>query len=263
MLDAERHLAFFAVESQDNGFYLVALLQEVLSRAQVLRPRHFADVDKTFNTWSDFNKCTVVSHNHNFTLNLVTNLEVSIKSIPWMWLKLLQAQCNATLFVVEVEDNHVKLLVERNDFLWVVNTAPREVGDVNQTIYATKVDEYAIRCDVLNNTFKHLTFFEFCNDFLLLLFEFSLDECLVRYNNILEFLVNLNNLEFHCFADEYIIVADWLNVDLATWQECFDAEYVNNHTALSAALDVTLDYFVVFKRFVYTIPALCHASLAV
>ncbi len=38
LLDAEAHLAVFAVEGEDDGFDLVAYLHEVLSRAQVLAP---------------------------------------------------------------------------------------------------------------------------------------------------------------------------------------------------------------------------------
>ena len=40
LLHAEAHLTLFAVEGQHLGFHLVAHLQEVLSGAQVLRPRH-------------------------------------------------------------------------------------------------------------------------------------------------------------------------------------------------------------------------------
>ena len=134
---------------------------------------------------------------------------------------------------------------------------------MNQTVYAAKVDKYTVRCDVLNNTFEHLTLFELRDDFFLLLFDFGFDKCLVRYNNVLEFLVDLNNLELHCLSDEYIVVTDGLNVDLAARQECFDAKYVYYHTTLSAALDVACDYFVVFKRFVHAIPALGCTSLAV
>src|SRR5699024_6851600 len=102
-----------------------------------------------------------------------------------------------------------------------------------------QVDKYTIGSDILNGTFENLSFFEFTDDFLLLLFQFGFDKSLVGNNHILEFLVNLNNLEFHSFANEYIVVADRLHVDLRTRQESFDAEYVYNHTTLCAALDVT------------------------
>ena len=81
-------------------------------------------MDKTFYTWSNLDECTVVSHNDNLTLNLVTNLEVSVKSIPWMWGELLQAESNALLLLIEVEDNDVKLLIQLNNLLRIAYAAP-------------------------------------------------------------------------------------------------------------------------------------------
>ena len=54
-----------------------------------------------------------------------------------------------------------------------------------------------------------------------------------------------------------------MNVDLATGEECLDAEYVNNHTALSAALDEALNNLLVLEGGVNALPALAEASLLV
>ena len=54
-----------------------------------------------------------------------------------------------------------------------------------------------------------------------------------------------------------------MNVDLASWQESLDTEDVNDHTALSAALDVTLDDLLVLESSVNTLPRLAEASLLV
>ena len=134
---------------------------------------------------------------------------------------------------------------------------------MDQTVYAAQVDEYTVRCDIFNSTFKYLSFFKLADDFFLLLFQFGFDKSLVRNNNVLEFLVDLYNLEFHSLAYEYIVVTDRFNIDLRTRQECFDTEYVNDHTALSTALDVTFDNFFVFKSCVYTVPRTGSASFLV
>ena len=47
LLEAEAHLALLAVEGEDDCFNFVADFEEVLSGAEVLAPRHFADVDKS------------------------------------------------------------------------------------------------------------------------------------------------------------------------------------------------------------------------
>jgi len=128
--------------------------------------------------------------------------------------QLLQTKSDTLLLVVEVEDNHVDLLVQVNDLFRMRNTAPRKVCDVDQTVYAAQVDEYAVRGDVLDSTFQYLTFFQFRDDIFLLLLKLGLDKSLVRNDNVLEFLVDLNDLEFHCLTNEYVVVADRFNIDL-------------------------------------------------
>ena len=177
--------------------------------------------------------------------------------------QLLQTQSNTFLFVVEVQNNYIQLLIQLNNFARIAYTAPRQVSDVDQTVYAAQVDEYTVRCDIFNSTFQYLSFFKLTNDFFLLLFQFSFNKSLVRNNNVLEFLVDFYNLEFHSLSYEYVVVADRFHIDLRTRQECFDAEYVYDHTTLRAALDVTLDNFFVFESCVYAIPRASSASFLV
>ena len=134
---------------------------------------------------------------------------------------------------------------------------------MNETVNATEVDKHTVVGDVLNRTFEHLTLLERADDLLLLSFEFSFDECLVANHNVLVLLVDLNHLEVEGLTNVYIIVADGLNVDLRTGKEGFDAEYVDDHTTLRAALDVTLDDFLVLESLVDAFPRLACASLLV
>ena len=89
----------------------------------MLAPRHLRNVNQTLNTRLNLNECTVVSENDNLTLHVVTNLEVSIQSIPRMWGQLLQTESDTLLLLIEVEDNNVDLLVELNNLLRIVDAA--------------------------------------------------------------------------------------------------------------------------------------------
>ena len=128
--------------------------------------------------------------------------------------ELLEAQGNTLLLVVEVEDNNVDLLVQLNHFLRIAYAAPAQVGDMNQTVYATQVNKHAVRSDVLHHALEYLTLFELADDFLLLLFQFGLDECLVAHHHVLVLLVDLDNLELHGLAHEDVVVADGLHIYL-------------------------------------------------
>ncbi len=177
--------------------------------------------------------------------------------------ELLQAEGDALLLVVEVEDDHVDLLVEFHDLMRIVHTTPGEVCDMDESVHTTEVNEYTVGGDVLDGTFKDLSLFEFADDFLLLGFQLGLDECLVGNHYVAEFLVDLNHLEFHGLAYELVVVAYGVNVNLAAGQEGFETEDVDDHAAFGTALDVALDDFLVVEGFVDAIPALGEASLLV
>src|SRR5664280_162672 len=125
---------------------------------------------------------------------------------------------------------------------------------MNKSVDATEVDEYTIRCYIFNSSFKNLSFFKFCNNLFLLLFEFGFNQSFMGNNYVFKLLINFYNLEFHCFTNKYIVVANRFDIDLRTWKERFDAEYIYNHTALCAAFNVTGDDLIFFKRCINPVP---------
>ena len=168
--------------------------------------------------------------------------------------ELFQTECDTFLCVVEIENYDIEFLIEVNDLFGMVHTAPTQIGDVNQTVYAAQIDEYTVRGDVFDRTFENLSFFEFGHDLFLLCLEFGLDQSLVRYDYVAELLIDLNHLEFHRFVNIDIVIADRFNIDLRSWQESLDTEHIDNHTALGTTFDVTLDHFVFFESLVHAIP---------
>ena len=229
----------------------------------MLAPRHLGYVDKALYTGLYLNECTIVGDDNNLAFHVVAHLQVRVESIPWVRSELLQTECYALLLVVEVKDNDVDLLVELNHLVGIVNAAPRQVCDVDESVYATKVDEYAVGGDVLDSSLEDLTLLQLRDNLLLLGLKLCFDEGLVGNYDVAELLVDFHNLEFHGLANELIVVAYGVNVNLASRQECLDTEHVNNHATLSAALDVTLNDFLIVECSVDTLPALAQAGLLV
>ena len=264
LADAEAHLAVLAVEVEDDGFHLVAHLQEVLGGAQVLAPAHLADMDEAFNAGHDLDKGTVVGDDDDLALDVVTLLEVRVEGIPGVRSELLETEGDAALGLVEVEYDNVDLLVELDNLLGVVDAAPAEVGDVDEAIHAAEVDEDTVGGDVLDDTLEHLTLLEMADDFGLLGLDLVLDESLVADDDILVFVVDLDDLELHLLVDIHVVVADGLDIDLAAGQEGLDViEDGDDETAFGAALHVTGDNLLVVISLVDTLPALEDASLLV
>ena len=229
----------------------------------MLAPRHLRNVDETLNARGNLNECTVVGNDNNLTLDVIANLELAVESIPRMRSELLQAESNALLLIVEVENDNIDLLVESNNLMRIADAAPREVCDVDESVNTAEIDEYTIRGDVLNGTLKNLTLLELRDDLALLSFELSLDESLVGNNNVAELLIDLHNLELHGLAHEYVVVADGVHVDLAAGQECLDTKHVDDHATLRAALDEASDNFLVVESSVDTLPALRQTGFLV
>ena len=133
---------------------------------------------------------------------------------------------------------------------------------MNQTIYTAKINEYAVRRNILNRSLKNLTLFKFRDNFLFLSFKFCFNQCFMRNHYILIFLINFYNLEFHCLTDKDIIITYWFYINLATWQECFNTKYINDHATLRTIFNVSFNYFFIFKRLINAFPRFTCTSLA-
>ena len=254
LLDTEGHLALLAVEGQDNSLNFVTDLEEVLCAAQVEAPAHFGDVDETLYAGLNLYECAVVSDDHDLTLDDVANLEVGIESIPGMRAELLETESDALLGVVEVEDDDIDLLVELDNLFGMADAAPGEVGNVDESVHSAEVHEYTVRADVLDGSLEYLTLLETADDLGLLGLELCLDESLVGNDHVAVFLIDLDDLELHRLVYIYVIITDGLDADLAAGEECLDSEYIDDHTALGAALDVALDDLVVVVSLVDPVP---------
>ena len=134
---------------------------------------------------------------------------------------------------------------------------------MHQTVDAAEVDEHTVRSDVLDRSFEHLSFLQAAYDHALLLFEFCLDECFVRYDDVLELLVDFDNLEFHLLTNVNVEIANRLHIHLGTWQERLNSEDVYNETTFGAALHIALDNHVLLLRLIDLIPSTEDAGSAV
>ena len=99
-------------------------------------------MNQTFNARSNLYECAVVCYNDNLTLNMIAYFQVRVESIPWMRSELFQTEGDTFLLIIEVENNNVDLLVERNNLVRIAYAAPRKVCDVDESVNTAKVNEY-------------------------------------------------------------------------------------------------------------------------
>ena len=83
----------------------------------LLSPREVADVDKTVNTFLKLYEDTEVSEVANLCSVLRAYWILNLDSLPWVFLKLLDAERHLTLVAVECEDNCLNLVTNLHEFL--------------------------------------------------------------------------------------------------------------------------------------------------
>ena len=177
--------------------------------------------------------------------------------------QLLETQGDTLLLLIEVKDDDLDLLIEGDNLFRMVDTAPGEIGDMDETVNTAEVDEYAVVGDVLDGSFENLTLLKLGDEFGPLLLLLGLEQSLVGYDDIAELLVDLDDLEVHGRIDIYIVVADRLDIDLGSREERLDAEDIDNHAALGTGLDEALDDIAGLVGRIDHVPGLEGAGLPV
>src|SRR5690554_2246 len=126
----------------------------------------------------------------------------------------------------------------------MLNTLPRHIGNVQQTIYTTQINECAVIGKVFNDTFNSLAFLQAGQQLITLNGVGLFQNRAARNNYVVTLLIELDNFEFQLFAFEVSRFAHRANVYQRTRKEGTDASHVNGETTFDLAIDNTFDNFV-------------------
>ena len=95
----------------------------------------------------------------------------------------------------------------------VIDPAPRDVGDVQETVDATEIDEHAVVGDVLDDTPEDSTLLELGERLLLLLLVFLLEHGLARQHDVVAPSIEADDLELQLLPAQRVEMFDRLDVD--------------------------------------------------
>ena len=113
--------------------------------------REFGDVDEAFDAFFDFDERAVRHEVRDLAFDLRTDRETAFGLFPRILLGLLEAEGDALLLLVDVEDEHVEFLADFDHLARVAEAAPGHVGDVEETVHAVEVDERTEVGEVLDH----------------------------------------------------------------------------------------------------------------
>ena len=120
---------------------------------------------------------------------------------PRIFLGGLERQGDAFAIHVDIEDLDGDLIANSDNLGRVVDVLPGQLGDVNQTVYATKIDECAEVDDRGNDALAYLALLELVQELGANLGLGLLKPCTTREHNVVAVLVELDDLRFQLLAD--------------------------------------------------------------
>src|SRR5580704_1028048 len=150
LLQAERNSLRVRLHFENHHFHVVADFYNLRRVLHAPRPTHLADVNQSFHSRLNLHKGAVIRHPDNFRLNARARWKSLRDSRPRIGKKLLAAERNARLFLVELENLDFDLVIHLDDFIGMLHAPPSEVGDVQQSIQSAKIDKHAVVGDILH-----------------------------------------------------------------------------------------------------------------
>src|SRR6185436_16031026 len=194
-------------------------------------------------------------------LELGADREFGLDALPRIVEQLLHAERDAVGFVVDLDDLDLHLLADIEHLGRVIDAAPRDVGDVQQTIDAAQIDERAVIGDVLHHAVDDLAFFEVLHQLLALLGAGLFQHGAARHDDVAAAAVHFENLEGLRDVHQRRHVADRPDVDLRARQERDRAVEIDRKAALDLIEDDAGDLLVAVERLFELAPAFLAARL--
>ena len=261
LLEAERDFLLFLVDAKNDDVDFIAVVENLIRMRDALGPAHFANVNETFDAFFKLDKRAVRHNVDDRAVNARSNGILLFDVSPRRFGQLLEAEGDLFLLMIDVQDDDLDLLIDRDDFARIGDATPAHIGNVEQTVDSAKINEGAEFGDILDGTSATLPDFEFVEEQGLLGGAFFFDESATADDDVATSAVDFKDDATNRFVDEFIDVGRTTNVDLAGGKEDVDAADIDEQTALDLLRDLTFDHVVFFDRFHHAVPGFDLRSL--
>jgi hypothetical protein len=249
LLQAERDATTLFIHVEHHDFDFLARVHD-LGRVDVLvGPVHFGDVDQAFDAVLDLHERAVVGDVRDLAEHAGVRGITAGDVLPRIRAELLQAQRDTRTLAVELEDADVDLVADLHHFRRVLDALPRHVGDVQQAVDATEVDESAVVGEVLDGALEHGAFLQVVHERAALGGELLLHDRATRHDHVVALLIELDDLELERLAFEVGGITHGTHVDERTREERAHVVDLDGEAALHAARDGAGDDLGLVERF--------------
>ena len=248
LLEAQADTPLLRVHRKHHDLDLLAGRDDLAGMDILLGPTHFGDMDQPLDPGLQLDEGAVIGDVGHPPGVLGADRVLGFDAVPRIRLELLHAQADALRFKIEADHLDIDRLADAQNLGGVVDAAPRDIGDVQQSIDLAQIDEGAVIGDVLDHAFQHLAFLEAVHKLGAGLGAGFLHHGAARYHDVAAAPVHLENLERLLGAHQRRNVAHRADIDLAARQKSHRAAQVHREAALDAAENRAFDPVVVGER---------------
>src|ERR1700733_10291448 len=247
LLEAERNPALDRIDFENLHFDFLRGRNDLAGMHVLLGPRRFRDVDQAFDARLQFDERAVVGDVGDAAGKARIERILGLDALPRIVEQLLHAERDTVGFVVDLDDLDLHRLTDGQHLGRMVDTTPRNIGDMQQTVDAAEVDERTVIGDVLDDAIDHLTLFEVLHQLLALLGAGLFQNRAARHHDVAAAAIHLADLERLRVVHQRRDVADRTDVDLRARQEGHGAVEVDGKAALDLVEDNAVDLLVVLE----------------
>src|SRR5579872_6340088 len=234
LLEAERNTPVLGVDFQNNGFHLIARLHDFGRVLHAPRPGHFADVDQTLYSRFELHEGAIVGDVHHAANHLVVGGVTLQHRLPGVRRELLHAERDTLFGAIELEDLYGDLVAYVKDLGRMRDAAVRHVGDMQQAVNSTEIDEGAVIGQILDGSGGDRALFEMLEGGALAAVDFFFHRHLARDHDIAATAVELDDFDRDVLSHQGIQVVNGAGIGLRSGHEGLDPD-VDGETALDAA----------------------------
>src|SRR3954454_8281989 len=212
LLQRQRDATTLEVDVDDLDVDLVADVDDLL-RDLYVTLGELGDVDEALDALGDPDERAERHQLGDAAGNNLTDRVGAGERLPRVFLRRLERQRDPLAVHVDVEDLDGDLLADLDDLARVVDVLPGQLGDVDQAVDATEVDEGAEVDDRGDDALADLTLLELGEEVLSHLALGLLEPGAAGEHDVVAVLVELDDLRLELLADERLEIADAAHLD--------------------------------------------------
>src|SRR2546427_5007596 len=254
LLHAERDLLFGLVHPQHHRFDRLADRHDLRGVSHVARPAHLGDMDQPLDPRLELDERPVVRDRHHLALHARAHRVFGGDVLPGVWLQLLQAEADALTLPVDVEDLDLDFLPDVHHLGRVRHAAVAHVGDVEQAVHASQVDEGAEVGDVLDDALPRLADLQLLHQHVALGLALGFEQHAAAHHDVAAPLVRLVDLEFEALPQQLVDIGHAPQGDLTAGEERVHPHQVHHHAAFDLLDERARDGLVLLVGFADPFP---------